>query len=269
MSTLEEIVAHKTEEVAALKKKYQSSSSVYQGVSFFENIATKNGLSVIAEIKKASPSRGLIKDNFDPVAIANNYEKGGAKAISVLTDVDYFQGSLEYLRRVRDNCRLPILRKDFIIDPIQIDESIDYGASAILLIVSILDREKLHQLYQMARSKNLDVLLEVHDKKELDIALDLNPRIIGVNNRNLNTFEIDIENVYKLKKYIPKDIVLVCESGIQNAKDIEKLAKWDISCILVGTSLMQEEVPSDTISLWMKEYNKARKKGQQFENDEN
>jgi indole-3-glycerol phosphate synthase len=197
-------------------------------------------IGLIAEVKKASPSAGVICPDFDPVRIAKEYEAAGASCLSVLTDEQFFQGSLDYLRQIREAVKLPLLRKDFIIDERQILEAIEWGADAILLIVAILTDEQLAKFHSLATESGLAVLVEVHDEEELDRALKLSPALIGVNNRNLKTFQVDLANTERLSSRITQQAsLLVAESGISNRADVERLKKCGASAILVGESLVK------------------------------
>jgi indole-3-glycerol phosphate synthase len=208
-------------------------------------------LALIAEVKKASPSVGLIRPNFDPVGIAREYEAAGASCLSVLTDVKFFQGSLEYLRRVRGAVSLPLLRKDFIIDERQILEAVEWGADAILLIVAILSDAQLRQFHTLATEAGLTALVEVHDEAELDRAQAAGAQLIGVNNRNLKTFKVDLATTERLAARLrssprntqhatsPPPPLLVAESGIHTHADVERLAKCGAQAMLVGESLMR------------------------------
>lgn len=201
-------------------------------------------IALIAEVKKASPSAGVIREDFDPVTIARRYELAGAACLSVLTDEQFFQGSLDYLRRIRATVNLPLLRKDFIIDERQILESIEWGADAILLIVAALDDEQLRHFHELAVSAGLAVLVEVHDEAELDRVLPLNAPLIGVNNRNLKTFTVDLATTERLAERLfaaQPDALLVAESGIHTRADVERLKTAGARSILVGESLMREE----------------------------
>jgi indole-3-glycerol phosphate synthase len=203
----------------------------------FSKALTKDGISLIAEVKKASPSKGVICENFDPQQIAIQYEKAGASAISVLTDEKYFQGKLEYLQLVRDVSILPLIRKDFIIHPAQIYEAVGIS-DAILLIVAALEKEQLRDFYQLATCCGLDVLTEVHNIEELEIAIDINVPIIGINNRNLHTFHVDLQHTFDLLPYIPKNKIIVSESGINNKSQVQRLLNEGVDAILVGESLV-------------------------------
>jgi len=196
-------------------------------------------LALIAEIKKASPSAGVIVESFDPVAIARNYARAGVDAISILTDERFFQGRLDYLQVVRDAVPQPLLRKDFILDAVQIMESAAAGADAILLIVATLEQEQLVGLLETAALYQLDVLVEVHTLAELDRALETDVRIIGINNRNLATFEVDLGVTEKLSEEVPKDIVLVSESGIRTAEDLARIKACGVDAVLIGEALMR------------------------------
>lgn len=213
---------------------------------FVDAIKQKNHqkqAAVIAEVKKASPSKGVIRKDFDPVAIAQSYERSGATCLSVLTDVDFFQGSDQYLEIVKASSSLPVLRKDFIVDAYQVYESKAIGADCILLIAAILDIEKLHELYDLAMSLNLDVLVEVHNKLELDKALTLSPAMVGVNNRNLKTFEVSLDTTLDLLAYIPSDVVVITESGISKRVDVDRMLANEVYGFLVGEAFMREDEP--------------------------
>jgi indole-3-glycerol phosphate synthase len=209
-------------------------------------------IKLIAEVKKASPSRGLICSDFNPVDIAKIYSSNGAAAISILTETEYFQGSLEYLRQIDSalgNIRPPLLRKDFIFDSYQVYESKAYGADALLLIVAILTCEQLGELLRLSHQLGLSSLVETHNENELEIALKSGARIIGINNRDLNTFNVDIAITKRLRPLIPADRVVVSESGIKTRSDIEKMKVWGVNAVLVGESLMA----SSDIAAKMKE----------------
>lgn len=207
----------------------------------FKAALMQGGISIIAEIKKASPSKGLIKSDFDPLRIAREYERSGAAAISVLTEEDFFQGSSEYLEQVKQAVRIPVLRKDFIFDPWQVWQSAYLGADAILLIAAVLSAEQMKSLRVLAGELNMDALVEVHDRDELESALVSGAQIIGINNRNLKTFEVDINMTGKLARAIPPGIAVVSESGINTADDMRYLKALNVDAALVGESLMKAE----------------------------
>ena len=196
-------------------------------------------LALIAEVKKASPSAGIIAANFDPISQARDYERAGAHALSILTDEKYFGGHLSYLDDIRSQVDLPLLRKDFIVHELQVYESVVAGADAILLIVAALDHARLKDLYEIAKGVQLDVLVEVHNLEEMDRALDLGADIIGINNRNLNTFEVNLQTTEELAEEIPSDCVAVSESGIKSAEDVRFVRKAGVNAILVGETLMR------------------------------
>ena len=238
---LDTIVARKYEEVAALKERGlpRLDRPVEAPRGFIRALTTAPGVAIIAEAKKASPSKGVIQPDFDPVRIARNYKQGGAHCLSVLTDVDFFQGSLDYIPLVREAVNLPVLRKDFIIDPLQIEEARAVGADAILLIAAILDVEQLRDYRLLAESLGMDALVEVHDERELDAALAAESRLIGVNNRNLNDFTVSLETTFRLLQKIPKTTPVVSESGIASVSDMLRLKAAGVKAALIGESLMR------------------------------
>jgi len=198
-------------------------------------------IQLIAEVKKASPSRGIIRSDFNPVEIAQTYASNRASAISILTEPRYFQGSLNHLKSIRDSLGtkgLPLLRKDFILDPYQVYESRAYGADSVLLIVAILTSEKLEALLGLSHELNMSCLVEVHNEAELEIALKSQARIIGINNRDLSTFAVDITTTERLRPLIPTDRIVVSESGIKDHSDMEKLGKWGVDAVLIGEALI-------------------------------
>ena len=238
---LDTIVARKKEEVAALKQRGlpHLQGPVEPPRGFIRALTSAPGVAIIAEAKKASPSKGVIEPNFDPVRIARNYQQGGASCLSVLTDVDFFQGSLDYIPLVRNTVQLPVLRKDFIIDPLQIEEAHAVGADAILLITAILTPAQMQEYRLQAESLSMDVLVEVHDEAELAIALTSGARLIGINNRNLKDFTVSLENTFRLRALIPASIPVVSESGIRTVDDIRRLKEANITAALIGESLMR------------------------------
>ena len=207
----------------------------------------KKGLvSVIAEIKKASPSKGIIREDFSPTEIAKQYETNGATCLSILTDEKYFQGSLDYLKQVRTQVEIPLLRKDFIVDEYQIYQSKLYGADCILLIVSALTDNQLIEYKSIAEELSLDVLVEVHNQQELERILTMNFSLIGINNRNLSTFEVSLETTRDLSS-LSGEATLVSESGIRNKKDIEEILSYGVLNFLVGESFMRAEDPGNEL----------------------
>lgn len=242
---LDTIVEEKKKEVARLKRigirlpdnfRY---GEVEPPRGFIDALVLSSGVSIIAEVKKASPSKGVICENFNPVKIAESYQRNGAKAISVLTDEHFFQGSLLYLMQVREAVALPVLRKDFIIDELQIKEAIEHGADAILLIAAILDFSQLKEYRLCAEEHGMDVLVEVHDEHETEVAVDSGARLIGINNRNLKDFSMDLDTTFRLKKIIPDEIPVVSESGLKSQDDIARLAEAGVAAALIGESLMR------------------------------
>jgi len=247
MNRLEEILCVKRAEVQRLlprRKELQRLAEVEGEYRGFRAALKRRDdqIAIIAEIKKASPSSGLIAEPFDPIGIAENYERSGAEAISVLTDQTFFQGSLTDLIDVRRHVSLPILRKDFIVDEIQIAESVLAGASAVLLIVAALEGKELLTLSEAAVRYHLDALVEVHTVEDLDCALDIGAQIIGINNRNLSTFEVDLSVTEQLSELVPADVVLVSESGFKTAQDVLRAQWCGVDAILVGEALMRGEV---------------------------
>jgi indole-3-glycerol phosphate synthase len=200
-----------------------------------------DSVKLIAEVKKASPSRGIICPDFDPIRIAGIYATNGASAISVLTEPRYFQGNLSHMKEIREalrNNRLPLLRKDFIFDPYQVYESRAYSADSLLLIVAILTPERLDELIKLSHELGMGCLVEVHNEAELEAALRSGAKIIGINNRDLNTFNVDLATTGRLKLLIPPDRIVVSESGIKNRSDMEKMQKWGVDAVLIGEVLM-------------------------------
>ncbi len=206
--------------------------------NFEKAIGKKEKINFICEIKKASPSKGIISEDFDYIKIAKDYQKAKADALSCLTEPHYFLGADEYLKEVKETVNIPILRKDFIIDEYMIYQSKNIKADAILLIAAVLDKYKLKDYFEIANSLGLSSLFEIHNEEELEKILNLNPRIIGVNNRNLKTFEVDINNSVRLRKLIPNNIIFVSESGIKNRNDIEILEENKTNSVLIGETLM-------------------------------
>jgi indole-3-glycerol phosphate synthase len=247
MNRLEQILRVKRREIDQLRSRAQELNRCALDRTEFRSFNSvlrraDGNPAVIAEIKKASPSAGLIAKSFDPVAIAQKYEHGGADAISVLTDQRFFQGRLGYLAELRGAVSLPLLRKDFVLDEVQIAESVAAGADAILLIVAALEQKQLIKLSKAVQTYQLDVLIEVHTMAELDRALEADAKIVGINNRDLNTFEVDLAVTEELSKRVPDDVILVSESGIRNPDDLSRLKSCRIDAMLVGEALMRGEI---------------------------
>lgn len=202
-----------------------------------------NKSAVIAEIKKASPSKGVIRENFQPAEIAKSYEQGGAACLSVLTDVQYFQGSVHYLKQARAACNLPVLRKDFMIDAYQVYEARAMGADCILLIAAAIDLTKMRELESIAHDLGMAVLVEVHNGEELDLALQLDTPLLGINNRNLRSFEVTLDTTLGLLERIPADKIVVTESGIFTSEDVALMRKNNVHTFLVGEAFMRQPEP--------------------------
>ncbi len=248
--TLKKIVDHKREELrarmagASLEELRRRVGDIPESRGFeaaLRRAAAAGETAIIAEVKKGSPSRGLIRADFDPVGIARIYEANGAACLSVLTDERFFMGSLDYLSRIRDAVALPLLRKDFILDAYQIYEARCAGADAVLLIAAILDLPRIIDFTELARELALDVLLEVHDESEMETALRTDCTLVGVNNRNLRTFVTDLDTTRRLAGMVPPDRLLVAESGISSRTDVERLSAYGAGAFLIGESLMREE----------------------------
>jgi indole-3-glycerol phosphate synthase len=213
--------------------------SVFNSKLPFESSLSNKDLSFVCEVKKASPSKGLISPDFNYMQIAKDYEAGGAAAISVLTEPDFFLGKNDYLSQIKREAKIPVLRKDFIIDERQIYETKDIGADALLLICAILDFSQLKSFLELASSLELCCLVEAHDEKEIESALKAGAKIIGVNNRNLKTFEVDFSNAMRLRKLVPNDRIFVSESGIKTKEHIEMLRACGVNAVLIGETLMR------------------------------
>ena len=253
---LNKILARKAEEIAerrarmsldVLKQRVTAATPARGFVNAIRKKISAGQPAVIAEIKKASPSKGLLRADFRPADIAKSYEVGGAACLSVLTDIDFFQGADEYLQQARAACSLPVLRKDFTIDPYQIIEARALGADCILLIVAALDDRLLSELAATARQQGLDVLVEVHDAAELERALKLDVALIGINNRNLRTFETHLETTLDLLGRIPGDRVVVTESGIHTPADVARMRAAGVNAFLVGEAFMKAADPGSKL----------------------
>jgi indole-3-glycerol phosphate synthase len=203
---------------------------------------------VIAEIKKASPSKGVLREEFIPADIAQSYAEHGAACLSVLTDVDFFQGSVDFLKQARASCQLPVLRKDFMVDAYQIYESRAMGADAVLLIAACLDDAQMKDFEAIARNLDMAVLVEVHDQAELERALKLQTPLIGVNNRNLKTFEVSLDTTFFLRAQVPADRILVTESGIQTRDDVLRMGAAGVGAFLVGEAFMRASEPGEALA---------------------
>ena len=240
---LNKIIAQKREEVEQRKKSMPLSwlkerIAHRQAPLDFALALDGDYTRLIAEVKRSSPSRGVRCPNFNPVELAKSYAQGGAAAISVLTEANYFEGSIDYLAAIREEVRLPLLRKDFIFDPYQVYESSAYGADALLLIVAILSQEQLEELLSLSHSLGLRCLVEVHSEDEVERALLSQAKIIGINNRDLDTFTVDINTTHRLRPLIPQQRIVVSESGISSQGDVEKLRGWGVNAVLVGEALV-------------------------------
>jgi len=249
LQTKQEEIAERSakKDISALLDDIASASPVRPFVASIQNSIANNKPAIIAEIKRASPSKGLIREDFDPVFIAKSYEAGGASCISVLTDKQYFQGGENYLMAAREACSLPVIRKDFIIDPYQVYEARAINADCILLIVSALSDIQMSELYSLAKELNMDVLIEVHDAEELDRALQLKPALIGINNRNLRTFETSLNTTISLLHKIPDAHIVVTESGIHAKEDIQLMQNNSVNAFLVGEAFMRANNPGDEL----------------------
>jgi indole-3-glycerol phosphate synthase len=239
---LDTIVARKKDEVSQLLSHGlgEPALPVSPHRGFRQALVDYEGVAIIAEAKKASPSKGLICSDFDPVEIARSYQRGGAQALSVLTDEAFFQGSLSYIPLVRHTVDLPVLRKDFIIHEIQIRQAHRFGADAILLIAAILEQQQLAEYQALAAELGLEVLVEVHDEEELEKTLHAGSALIGINNRNLHDFTVNLDTTYRLRKEIPAEIPVVSESGIRDRADMKRLAQAGVTAALIGETLMRQ-----------------------------
>ena len=250
---LEEIQERKTtRSVEALKDEALAQSAPRGFIDSLRMRVSAGEPAVIAEVKKASPSKGVIREHFDPAELAKSYESGGATCLSVLTDIDFFQGADEYLLAARAACQLPAIRKDFTLDSYQIWESRALGADAILLIVACLDDAQLTDLYAEAREAHLDVLVEVHDRVELERALTLDLDLVGINNRDLHTFDTSLQTTLDLLSEVPAGVTVVTESGLHTAADMKLMLNQGVSTFLIGESFMRQPSPGDALSNMMR-----------------
>lgn len=254
---LQRIIQRKAEEVAERRQRVgleelvaqlDSASPTRGFVAALETKLISGQAAVIAEIKKASPSKGLIREDFNPAQIARSYEQGGAACLSVLTDIDFFQGADEYLQQARAACALPVLRKDFIIDPYQVYEARVLGADCILLIVAALSDPQLHELTELAVKLGMDVLVEVHDGEELARALPLKLPLIGINNRNLRSFETSLNTTLDLLGEVPLGCIVVTESGIHQREDVALMRQHGVNSFLVGEAFMRAPEPGEKLA---------------------
>ena len=259
-SILNEIAAYKRQWVKQCKQRVSEAdvlkqAKAYNPLNFSEALRTKiqkQENAVIAEVKKASPSKGIIREDFDPVSIATSYEEGGAACLSVLTDVKYFQGADDYVRDIRKAVSIPILRKDFIVDPYQIAEARGMGADCILIILAMIDDGLAHELNAAANELGLSVLPEVHNASELERAMDLNTSLMGINNRNLHTFETSLQTTLDLQAQISSERIIITESGIFTPDDINLMNKANIYGFLIGESLMRQTNPGEALQILMR-----------------
>lgn len=256
MNHLDKILIEKKISISFLKKnnsisKLEENFNNFSKRNFVEALSKKisaQNIAVIAEIKKSSPSKGVIRENFILEDIAKDYSKNGASCLSILTDEPFFNGKIEYVEQARNVVDIPILRKDFIIDDIQISETKAIGADCILLIVAALDDYQLNDFYAHSKNIDLDVLVEVHNFKELERALKISPELLGINNRNLSTFEVDIQNSIELLKEIPDEVTVISESGILNQEHLKKLTEAGIYGFLIGEKFMRAESPGQDLA---------------------
>ena len=254
---LKKILQRKQQEIAERSKRLpinllqqlaENAEPVRGFVEAIERKLAAGQSAVIAEVKKASPSKGVLREDFRPAEIALSYENGGAACLSVLTDQDFFQGHEDYLKQARTACQLPVIRKDFIIDPYQVFEARAIGADCILLIVAALDDDQLEQLSQLAILLDMDVLVEVHNEEELHRALVLNLPLIGINNRDLHTFETSLETTIKLLNFIPDETIVITESGILGKEDVTFMREHGVNGFLVGEAFMRADEPGEALA---------------------
>ncbi|MGH7454010.1 MAG: indole-3-glycerol phosphate synthase TrpC [bacterium] len=253
-SFLARVVSHKRREITRAKQllplaELERRTRAQAAPRDFRRALTGGeNIAVIAEMKKASPSAGILRENYDPKRLAKNYSENGAAALSILTDAEFFHGHLDHLRQAHKACALPLLRKDFLLEPYQVLEARAHGADAILLIVAILDRSQLFELLSVAGELGMQALAETHNEAEIDKALLAGADIIGINNRDLQTFEVALETTERLAKLIPRSCVRVAESGITSQQDVEHMATCGMDAILIGSHLMRQPDPGKTLS---------------------
>ncbi|VAW66506.1 Indole-3-glycerol phosphate synthase [hydrothermal vent metagenome] len=258
---LQKILSRKREEISeagakeslpALRKRAEAALPVRGFIQAIENKIAAGQAGVIAEIKKASPSKGVMREHFIPADIAKSYEAGGAACLSILTDADFFQGCAEYLMQAREVTRLPVIRKDFIIDPYQVYEARAMNADCILLIVSAMDDKNgdamMNELLSLAHQLQMDVLMEVHDREEMQRAIDSGARLIGINNRNLRTFEVSLQTTLDMLDMLPDERILVTESGVHIAEDVKLMRNHQVNVFLVGEAFMRAEQPGEKLA---------------------
>ena len=250
---LDDIVAYKRQELKEAKKKLplgelvSAAAEVSPAVDFAGLHARTPGVKIISEIKRASPSRGVIRDDFDHFSIAREYEDSGAFALSVLTDRRFFGGDISYLSDIRTRSALPILRKDFTIDPYQVYEARCHGADLVLLIVAVLDRGRIEEYHSLARSLGMNCIVEVHGEEELETALLAGSEIIGINNRDLRTFDVSLDTSRRLSGMVPEGKIIISESGISSVRDMEGLMACGIDTFLIGETFMKAESPGEAL----------------------
>jgi indole-3-glycerol phosphate synthase len=254
---LRKILARKAEEVASrrnrcsladLERRIRDQLPARGFTDTLADRVARREAAVIAEVKKASPSKGVIREDFDPAAIAASYQSGGATCLSVLTDVDFFQGADDYLQEARVACELPVIRKDFTIDPYQVVEARAIGADAVLLIVAALADDQMRELAATAADVGVDVLVEVHDRAELERALELETRLVGINNRDLHSFDMRLETTLELLPHVPAERVVVTESGIHTREDVALMRKHGVHAFLVGEAFMRAKEPGEKLA---------------------
>jgi len=254
---LQKILQRKVEEITEavakeslvdLSRRAEAALPVRGFIQAIENKITAGQAGVIAEIKKASPSKGVMRENFIPADIAKSYEKGGAACLSILTDRDFFQGAPEFLMQARESTHLPVIRKDFIIDPYQVYEARAMNADCILLIVSALGDAMLNELLGLAHHLHMDVLMEVHDREEMERAIQSGAKLIGVNNRNLRTFDVSLQTTLGMLDMLPEDRILVTESGIHARDDVKLMRENNVNSFLVGEAFMRADDPGEKLA---------------------